>query len=375
MLKYAQRHPKGPTVKKRILTKLGHALALSLSFFILTPSVLAAPNPIRLFEPLNDAKASYIAVYAFPSAEFLDWSSPSALTKTTLDSQISKALFHAPSSIGHAQFAWQCQLPNGKVIKGASGQSGQNHRQGLSGVLSGWGLSLLELVYTDGNIESTQEVNDRVIRGSNTNKLSWMAFKVPPENCLKVVEYVKTYTAKGAFHNYGFPVDPLQYEGGGCTSYANAALAVSKLEIPFRKQWVRSYDVPNAYMGHTDELPVFSTIVPKSQTPAKKQKVALMDFLTQDIPWASAGQPSYRFNYYDPELFYESFLHIENAFRKSQGMGLRVPTRTKTLDHYQTELKQATDSWMTAMLAGKHAMSLETLYGVSGLVVDLRPPQ
>lgn len=320
----------------------------------------------------KDPNSSYIAVFAYPSAAYLDWSSPSALTKTTVKSQLAKEFLRRPSGIGHAQFAWQCRLPNGKVLAGASGQSGQDNGQGVSGVLGGWGLSLLELVYTDGHIERRKDVENRVIRGVNSHQFSWVGFKVPLENCLYLAKYVKDYIDKKAYQNYGFPVEPLKFQGGGCTSYTHAALMKSKLNIPIMEEWTRDYKIPKKYMGRTKELPVKSIIVPQAKIPESYNTVKLTEFLLTEVTWADTGEAFVPFKYYDPELFYESFIHMENIYRSRQDMPTKPPTRTDVYDAFQTDNKKATEQWVRSLLDAQHGAEIQEIYGVSGLVLDLR---
>ena len=207
--------------------------SLSLSFCLVsvfamgsaTHGALATPSLDQSYDRVVQGDSSYVFLFAFPSAAYLDWSSPSKLTWTSLQSTIAKRTFALPTTIGHAQFAWHCQKPDGTVLSsGGSGQSGERNGQSLQILKDGWGMSLLELVYTDGILESTEDVKARVRKGAAKDQFSWVAFQVPAESCVAMAEYVDAFKASGAHENYGFPVDPLKLEGGGCTSFAHAAV-------------------------------------------------------------------------------------------------------------------------------------------------------
>lgn len=353
------------------------ALSLCLAAILgLVPGAAQANTQPEVFEHLyQDKNSSYILLFAFPSAAYLDWSSPSKLARTSVQSAISKRLLSQPSTIGHAQFAWHCRQPDGSLMaSGATGQSGENNGQSLKALMAGWGMSILELVYTDGHLESVADVKARILSGAASQQFSWAGFKVPYENCMQVADYVKGYTDSKAYQNYGFPVDPLKNEGGGCTSFAHAAVAKATLPLDFTRQWLREYLIPENQLGRTAELPPVSSIVPNAKIPARQAEVPLGEFLWGDKQWTSQpSEPHIRFQYYDPELFYESFLHLENVYRKAQQLPLRQPIRTAEYDSFQQALKQKSESWMQQVLAQQAPVELGKIAGYSGVIVDLRP--
>ncbi|MEZ0373187.1 MAG: hypothetical protein ACAI44_29110 [Candidatus Sericytochromatia bacterium] len=343
----------------------------------LTCLLLLRPTPVSAaaaYDPVfADRSSSYILVFAYPSAAWLDWSSPSNLSRTSVQSTLAKRLFSLPTTIGHAQIAWSCRGADGTLLSsGASGQSGENNGQSLAALRTGWGMSILEMVFTDGELETAADVDSRIRKGVATNQFSWAGFKVPTENCLQMVDFIEHYQASGAFKNYGFPVDPLKFEGAGCTSYANAALERSGAPLPFRDAWVRSYQIPENQLGRNGEPPAHTAIVPQARIPQREHQIGLNEFLFGDQQWARPDEPGIRFQYYDPELFYESFLHLENDYRQAHGLPLRTATRTATLDAFQQKLKQTTDSWMQQLQQQKVPMQLAQILGDSGLIIDLR---
>jgi hypothetical protein len=320
----------------------------------------------------NDSKNSYILVFAYPSSAYLDWSSPTTLSRTSLQSSINKRVWGRPSAIGHAQFAWRCQRPDGAWEMGASGQSGERSGQALKALLGGWGLSVLELVFTDGHLEDLADVEQRVRIGVKTGQFSWLGLKVPAQNCLNLANYVKEYRTAKAFRNYGFPLDPLKLQGGGCTSYANAALQRSGLDLPFRPAWVRHYEIAEKHLGRSQAPPSFSTILPQSRVPKSVKKVSLTSFLFGSQSWAQTGEKSIPFAYYDPELFYEGLRHMENSLRKEQQLSLKKVVRTRHLDLFQRRIQNSSESWMRLLKIAEKPMHIQELMGVSGAVIDLQ---
>lgn len=349
-------------------------LSACLATALLLSATSTAAYATEVYEQaFSDRSSSYILVFAYPSAAYLDWSSPSKLARTAVQSTLAKRVFSLPSTIGHAQIAWSCRQPDGTLISsGASGQSGEDNGQSLAGLRTGWGMSILELVFTDGHLESPADVDSRIRSGAAGNQFSWAGFKVPVENCLQMVDFVENYQKSKAYKNYGFPVDPLKFEGAGCTSYANAALERSGAPLPFRDAWLRTYQIPENQLGRSGEPPAFASVFPKSRIPQREQQVPLGDFLFGEQTWAKSGEAAIPFQYYDPELFYESFLHLENGYRKANNLPLKPAVRTSGLDDFQQKLKTQTDSWLQRLSQQKAPMELAEIAGYSGLIVDLR---
>lgn len=320
----------------------------------------------------NDNKNSYILVFAYPSATYLDWSSPSSLARTSVQSTLNQRVWGRPSAIGHAQFAWRCQKPDGAWEVGASGQSGEKHGQGLKALLSGWGMSVLELVFTDGQLENQSDVEKRLGLGVKTGQFSWLGFKVPAQNCWNLANYVKEYSDAKAYQHYGFPVDPLKLEGGGCTSYANAALQRSGLDLPFRPAWLRHYEIAQKHLGRAQDPPHLTAVLPQARLPKENRNVAFSHFVFGKQTWAQAGEKGIPFAYYDPELFYESFIHIENALRQEQQLALKKAVRTPRLDLFQGRIQTVTQNWMGLLKLAEKPMQIEAVMGVSGAVIDLQ---
>lgn len=360
-------------MKQLVLPGLASLIGICLlSSWCISPAKAESSNAD--FESVfKDRGSSYILVFAYPSAAWLDWSSPSKLSRTSVQSTLAKRMFGLPSTIGHAQFAWSCRQSDSSVVsQGASGQSGENNGQSLASLSAGWGMSILEFVYNDGNLEFDKEVKQRIASGAAGNQFSWAGFKVNHQSCMKLVNFVEKYQASGAYQNYGFPVDPLKYEGAGCTSYANAALEVSEAPIPFREQWLRKYRIPHHLLGRQDKIPDHTLIVPNAKIPEHRLQVPLTDFLLGDLQWAQANEPAIDFQYYDPELFYESFLHLENQYRQQQGLTPKPAVRTAQLDRFQLALKSTIDSWMQNLKQRQTPMELDTIANQSGLIIDLR---
>src|SRR6185295_19410164 len=99
----------------------------------------------------------------------------------------------------------------------------------------------------------------------------------------------------GAARNYGFPVDPLKFEGGGCTSFAAAAFQNTLLDIPLFAASKREMLMPRKLMGVMAK-PVAGTVPPElAPDPRHQHKVPGLPLLFGKASWASPGEPNQKF--------------------------------------------------------------------------------
>lgn len=318
----------------------------------------------------KDSNSNYIFLFVYRSSTYLDWSGASRLAKTTLNSQIAKRIKSDASSIGHAQIGWHCNDGKGKISQGATGQTGQNGNEGFELVKAGWGLSVLDMVFNDGYLEPETEVKEKMIKADNNNNFAWMAIKTTNTACEEMAKFVDQYDKSGAAINYGFPVEPTKFEGAGCTSFANAAFEKTNLNLPLSKAWVRHIKLPLDYMGKLSTPLKGTTPLELAKNIDEEKKIPMKDFLFSDINWANEGQPYKDFYYYDPELFYESLVHIENFYRQSANMRLKNPLRTKNYDEFQTNTKTISENWIKNLMNDYKRVKIGKIHNTTGLIIE-----
>jgi hypothetical protein len=318
----------------------------------------------------KDPNSNYIFLFVYRSATYLDWSGASNLAKTTLKSQITRRIKNDASSIGHAQIGWYCNNGNGVINQGATGQTGQHGNEGFELVKAGWGLSVLDTVFQDGYLESLKEVKDKMKNADNNNNFAWLAIKTTNTACEEMNRFVNEYDKSGAAINYGFPVEPLKYEGAGCTSFANAAFVRTNLNLPLSKAWIRHIKLPLKYMGKLSSPLVGTKALELAKSIEEEKKIPMKEFLFGDISWANDGEEYKDFFYYDPELFYESLVHIENYYRQSAGMNLKNPLRTKNYDEFQTNTKNISEKWIDNLMNDYKRVKIGKIHNTTGLIIE-----
>lgn len=314
---------------------------------------------------------NYIFLFNTRSPANIDWTSPTTVAWTTGLTGIMKGLGGAASAIGHAQVGWVCTDERGNIITGGAGQSGQHGAEGAKASLQGWGLNVLNTVYLDGVLETKQDVLDRTRRADQQNGLSWMAIKTDYATCKKVIDFVNAYAKSGCATNYGFPVDPLKFEGAGCTSFAEAAFEKTGLDIPVFAGSKREIKLPLKYMG------VRAKPVPKTRPPAlalskkEEKRVPVAELLLGKTSWASASEPHQDFAFYDPDLYFESVVNMENVYRGRVNMAPKSYARTAQPDPAQVKAKAVSTDWINGLLKNHVPVKMGKIHHTTGLIIDL----
>ena len=123
--------------------------------------------------------------------------------------------------------------------------------------------------------------------------------------------------------NFGFPVDPKKYEGGGCSSYGNAILWASGIDFPIIDKWYRTVYFPFELMGYIDDktmnsIPntfyVSTGKIPERKVDGSIQSIWDIIKITPSLgKWADPSK-GHKFDMYDPELFYRACVILENIY-------------------------------------------------------------
>lgn len=317
---------------------------------------------------------NYVFLFNIRSPANIDWSNPTALAWSSGLNGILKGVGGAASGIGHAQVGWVCTDERGNVITGGAGQSGQHGGEGAKVGMQGWGLNVLNTVYLDGVLENRQDVLDRTRLADAQQGFSWMAIKTDYAICKKMIDFVAAFDKSGCAKNYGFPVDPLKFEGAGCTSFAEAAFEKTGLDVPIFAGSKRELKLPSKYLG------VRARPVPNTRPPAlaasshTEQKVPFTELILTRTRWATASEPHQDFAFYDPDLYHESAVTMENVYRGRVEMPLKSFARTATPDPAQARARQVSADWIGGLLKNHVPVTIGKIHHTTGLIVDLTAP-
>lgn len=314
---------------------------------------------------------NFIFLFNTRSNAHIDWSTPGSLARTTTVSTILDETKRGISAIGHAQVGWVYEDAQGNRVIGATGQTGQSGSEGRQAVLKGWGLNVLETVFLDGRLESKDDVLATIKKADKNGDFSWLAIKTDDATTRRLVEFVKQYEKSGAPRNYGFPVDPRNFEGGGCTSFAEAAFEKAGLGIPLFEASKRALNMPSAFVGVLAK-PVPNTRPPQlAASPSEEKKVPPLKIVLGRTAWAAESEPHQDFWFYDPELYHESVVNMENVYRQKANLAPKAVTRTRKLDPDQVRVKETSEKWLDSLLKRNVPVKLGSIHHTTGLIIDL----
>ena len=151
----------------------------------------------------------------------------------TTNNSVRESIYRNPAggslsqlSLGHTMLAWQCQKSWG-VDRGATAMTGEQHDQTRKMLASGWGVTPLFSVFTDGFLESSTHLQEVTLKTFvEDGNLQTLLLHVEGSDCDKLQIFLKTFIDLHplAKTRFGLTPDPSNFEGGGCGSFAFSAL-------------------------------------------------------------------------------------------------------------------------------------------------------
>ena len=230
--------------------------------------------------------------------------------------------------------------------------------------------SITNVVFTDGYLQNfsfldtkSRLASEYIENGLNKTKFGFISFLLTEKQASAVASYIDEYKSKAAEKNYGFPVDPLRFEGGGCTSFANAIITKAMVGYPIRYFYNRSVYIPHQLMGYDQALLNRTENVEYDGPGLPEMKVNILKTLEYK-EWANASN-GYPFMFYDPELFYLSSSFARNRLLANTG---KDPVHIHDIvkgDASVPLLKREVEKYVD----GLSGASIVTLYGVQGVLV------
>jgi len=312
-------------------------------------------------------KDAFITMIVLRANKYIDWSSPSKLAVSTGLSTLDRSVFSEfRHPIGHVQFVY-----GNKGYVAGYGQTGQQSGQETELMKAGFGITAMSnIVYTDGELQNSEIVNkdiETVIKAKGADNFGWITFMVDNKAIDNIEKFLENYIENEAYKRFGFPDDPKKFEGAGCSSFVNANLWASGIDFPAIDNWTRTVWIPWGLMGYNAKK-IKEIEMVEFKGPDKIIKngkiVNLWDFLTHLFNgWAEPGE-GYEFTFLDPELYYRSSSLMENyaAGKTVKKIYANDEEKTQMLENL---LKPYFEK-------NKSNIKIGNLYGVSGVVIDLR---
>lgn len=272
--------------------------------------------------PLPDAlkNSSYVTLYLMPSPKLLDWSSPKALLKSTLNNSLGYSNHTSAGkkhAIGHVNIEIHDRREPDQIIR--VGATGATAMDSLATVFSTHGLAGLHAVYEghmeleavrpgerfaeivqqqNDSLERRPEIARQVLERAEKGHLSAVTFLVKDETAAFLLSYAAEYAtnwvsclgAQGYGRLYGLSNRPLYGEGAGCSAFAASFIELAGLLDPeLSNSWSQLRFVPLRMTGQ----------------PCVNQPVRLGDVLADADRWGTANDGcSTMLHLWDPDLMH-----------------------------------------------------------------------
>ena len=213
-------------------------------------SLLAGIEAARAIEPETDTMNT-LTLYFYRSPVILNWSTPGALTRTTLLSG-TKDLLRGQENIALDHVTVKLDCEDGTSLHTAMTQ--EDPMESVRLLTTGQiGLGILFHRFA-GRLENREEIERRLERNQ---KVRFLKFTLSSTTCRRVIDYAREFENRGHSRTYGLPLRPRKGEGAGCSAFAMSFLEIAGAmqHTSVREaaeRWSRTLHVPKSMIGSPD---------------------------------------------------------------------------------------------------------------------------
>lgn len=239
------------------------------------------------------AHGGLFTVFVIPSVYGWDLSTPRTLIWSSIKNRKSQQI----RPYGHGMYHIRCSTSDGDDI----------NFDELSGVMvnldyasalpmrHGYGLGTL-FATMPGYLESREEARHVLSAYMRAGMVAFLQYKIRPETCYRLAEFVNQYREHGINHKYGLTLDPRKMEGADCTSFIAALLDVAGLhDHDLNNVWESTLLVPYNMVGG----PLTGRFIPP-------RRFFLRPFSGRS--WATPTEPHFIAKVYHPDFLYDHIL-------------------------------------------------------------------
>lgn len=219
---------------------------------LLTIQLFATGDGDSIYGRNTGAESSYeLSIFVIPSYRPIDWSSPSLLIKSTVNSYMEASFNKKLYPIGHLFI--ELINPEGDLLIRTSIASSRPAEQRKMVLADKIGLAMLGAPVA-GKMESQDELARQIDKFARRGKISFISYKIKPEAAERVIEYVKIFSSRDSLgrspsDRYGGSFWPrFKGEGSGCSAFGMAALQLTGVNID-NPEWYIEVDVPFDLVG------------------------------------------------------------------------------------------------------------------------------
>jgi hypothetical protein len=176
---------------------------------------------------------------------------------------------------------------------------------------AGWGITSFLSVYTDGHLQTgseiqgyfSSEVVDAIDDHRRIPTMFPLVVEVPSAECEQVRSFIKDYLyhPDKPYTRFSLALDPLDFSGAGCGSFAISALSLSQTLNGLTSSFWRTIAIPERLFGRLtlDQLPEHVEPVTFAKDLSRIRNINPIKFMAMDWDY---GYSSYQLHFVDPEL-------------------------------------------------------------------------
>lgn len=258
---------------------------------------------------------SYVVVLQVPTVRAFDMRDVDRIRDTILANMIdAPGWLDEKRLLGHAIVAWQC-----RTGRGVAAMTGESDGQGMLMALGGgWGATPLVSTYLDGKVLREGASFERYTEAMSRGEGAVVAFEVTERDC----QAMRGFLARFLTHpdrpsqRYGLLLDPLAYEGGGCTSFAHALIARSGIWNGGERKAVRRIRLHDGVLGRRGTTPPGVVPYHRAGTAGKEKTVPFAALVLRS--WKS-GAFVETVRVVDPELIFAMLVEMRIAAGETDG--------------------------------------------------------
>ena len=193
-----------------------------------------------------------LTVYVFPTLKPLDWTSPSSLYKSTMNSYLKTIFLTDNYLLGHMAIKLQTSLLDKPLLTAQTSCGMDEKRKLLFNEKIGLGILGATL---KGRMEPAKELMRKLNVYARRDKITFIKYKLNEKSTLRIIDFVKMYSSnmmqrKSQSEFYGGSFWPrYRYEGAGCSAFAVAVLELAGIQPPDSSGWKINVKIPMNLIG------------------------------------------------------------------------------------------------------------------------------
>ncbi|HHZ10876.1 MAG TPA: hypothetical protein GX405_19080 [Rhizobiales bacterium] len=269
---------------------------------------------------------SYVVVLQVPTVRPFDMSDVDGIRDTILANMIDAPGWLGDKRLlGHSVVAWQCRSG-----RGVAAMTGESRGQGLMmAVAGGWGATPLLSVYLDGKVLRDGASFESYAKAMARGEGAIVAFEVTERDCQAMRAFLSRFITHPdrPSRRYGLLLDPMRFEGGGCTSFALALIAHSRIWRGGERAAYRRIELHDGVLGRRMSTPPGVLPYRTARSPGDERIVPFGALYLRS--WKS-GAFIENVRIVDPELLFAMLVELRIAAGETDGW--RVKRRVSGKD-------------------------------------------